>query len=93
MRYSSGLIFLLVSVLAFPLIQVDAVQPSQNSQNGYTIFSWTGSATTVEIEGEWNWSETISLVEDNGVWSTEIDLSEGIYCYKFIVDGNYIFDY
>lgn len=92
MRYSSGLIFLLVSVLAFPLIQVDAVQPSQNSQNGYTIFSWTGSATTVEIEGEWNWSETISLVEDNGVWSTEIDLSEGIYCYKFIVDGNYIFD-
>ena len=92
MRYSSGLIFLLVSVLAFPLIQVDAVQPSQNSQNGYTIFSWTGSATTVEIEGEWNWSETISLVEENGVWSTEIDLSEGIYCYKFIVDGNYIFD-
>jgi glycosidase len=81
-----------VSVLAFPLIQVDAVQPSQNSQNGYTIFSWTGSATTVEIEGEWNWSETISLVEDNGVWSTEIDLLEGIYCYKFIVDGNYIFD-
>lgn len=92
MRYSSGLVFLLVSVLIFPLIQVDANQPSQNSQTGDTIFSWSGQATTVQIEGEWNWSDAISLSEDDGIWTTEIELSEGLYCYKFIVDGEYIFD-
>ena len=92
MRYSSGLVFLLVSVLIFPLIQVDANQPSQNPQTGDTVFSWSGQATTVQIEGEWNWSDTISLSEDDGIWTTEIELSEGLYCYKFIVDGEYIFD-
>jgi hypothetical protein len=92
MRNSSVLIFLLISVLAFPLIQVNADQPSQNTQSGNTIFSWSGTALSVEIEGEWNWSDTISLSEDNGIWSTEIELSEGLYCYKLIVDGVYIFD-
>ena len=44
------------------------------------------------IGGEWDWGSTTSLVESNGIWSTQVNLSEGMYCYKFIVDGEYTFD-
>ena len=27
-----------------------------------------------------------------GVWSVDVELSEGLYCYKFIVDGAFIMD-
>ncbi|CAI8245652.1 MAG: Cyclomaltodextrin glucanotransferase [Methanobacteriota archaeon] len=91
MRKSLILVFILVSVIFTPILQVEADQTSQN-HNGYTTFSWTGTATTVELTGEWNWSNTNSLIEDNGVWTTELNLSEGMYCYKFIVDGEFIFD-
>ena len=28
----------------------------------------------------------------NGVWTVDLDAPEGLYCYKFVVDGTYIFD-
>ena len=85
------LVLILVSVIFTPILQVEADSTSQNN-NSNTFFSWTGTATTVELAGEWNWSNIISLTENNGVWSTELNLSEGMYCYKFIIDGEYIFD-
>ena len=36
--------------------------------------------------------EVTTLTEESGGWSAELNLDEGIYCYKFIVDGAYIFD-
>ena len=91
MRKSLFIFLLLTVVIISPLTQVEANETSQNN-NGFTQFSWTGSATTVEILGEWNWDERISMIENNGVWIGELNLSEGIYCYKFIVDEEFIFD-
>ena len=91
MRKSLILVLILVSVIFTPILQVEADQTSQDN-NGHTLFSWTGTATTVELTGEWNWSNIISLTENNGVWSTGLNLSEGMYCYKFIIDGEYLFD-
>ena len=91
MRKSLILVLILVSVIFTPILQVEADSTSQNN-NGHTLFSWTGIATTVELTGEWNWSNIISLTENNGVWSTELNLSEGMYCYKLIIDGEYLFD-
>ena len=74
------------------MISVTADNPEIDYQSGHTEFSWTGTASTVELAGEWDWGSTTSLVESNGIWSTQVNLSEGMYCYKFIVDGEYIFD-
>ena len=85
-------IFLLFTIVIFsPFTQVEANDTIEN-YNRSTQFSWTGSATTVELVGEWNWDEPISMTGNNGVWTGELNLTEGIYCYKFIVDGEYIFD-
>ena len=92
MRKQLTIAALFVTVLTLPMIPVSADNPEINYGNGNTVFSWTGAATTVELIGEWNWSEVTTLTEDSGVWSAELNLDEGIYCYKFIVDGAYIFD-
>ena len=51
-----------------------------------------GDSDEVSILGEWDWDNETELIEIDGVWTAELELSEGLYCYKFIVDGNYIFD-
>ena len=89
-QVSTALLFLTVVML--PMISVTADNPGIDYQSGHTEFSWIGTASTVELTGEWNWSDTISLVESNGIWSTQVNLSEGMYCYKFIIDGVYTFD-
>ena len=83
---------LFVTVLMLPVIPVSADNPEIDYATGNTVFSWSGKATTVELIGEWNWSEVTALSEDSGIWSAELALDEGIYCYKFIVDGAYIYD-
>ena len=92
MRQQLTIAALFVTVLMLPMIPVSADNPEIDYDNGNTLFSWTGAATTVELIGEWNWSEVTTLTEDSGVWSAELNLDEGIYCYKFIVDGAYIYD-
>ena len=79
-------IFLVAILLAMsiPFAQAD-------SEEG-VLFTWTGSANTVELIGEWDWNSSTIMYESNGVWSATVNLSEGLYCYKFIVDGDYIFD-
>ena len=53
------------------------------------LFTWTGSASTVELVGEWDWDSAIPMSESGGIWSATVDLADGLYCYKFIVDGNF----
>ena len=57
-------------------------------------FSWQGSATTVEVMGEWNnWTTGTSLIEETpGNWTAGVDLEPGHYCYKFVIDENWIMD-
>lgn len=83
---------LFITVLILPMIPVSADNPDIDYDTGDTVFSWSGTATTVELIGEWDWNEVTTLTEDSGVWSAEIDLDEGIYCYKFIIDGTYVYD-
>ena len=32
------------------------------------------------------------MTQSNGVWSVDVELDEGLYCYKFVVDDAFIFD-
>ena len=92
MRNQVVVAILFLTVLLLPMVPVTADNPDIDYQDGQTVFTWSGTASTVELIGEWNWSETSSLSEQNGIWSTTISLDEGLYCYKLIIDGEYIFD-
>ena len=46
----------------------------------------------VRIAGEWDWENPIIMSEEAGVYSTELDLPPGLYCYKFIIDDQWILD-
>ena len=83
---------LFITVLMLPMISVSADGPQIDYADGNTTFTWSGSATTVELIGEWDWNAITTLAENSGNWVASLPLSEGIYCYKFIVDGEYIFD-
>ena len=79
-------IFLVTILLArsIPYVQAD-------SEEG-VLFTWSGDANTVELVGEWDWDSPTTMTEMDGLWSASIELNEGLYCYKFIVDNEYIFD-
>lgn len=83
MRRAIFLVALLLA-MSIPHAQADGEQG--------VLFTWTGNASTVELKGEWDWNTTTTMVESGGIWSTSVDLADGLYCYKFIVDGDYIFD-
>ena len=82
---------MLLAVSALPFLSNDAVAVQARSSNTVLV-EYAGNGETVEIVGEWDWSAPISMSENNGVWSADIALEEGLYCYKFIVDGTYVFD-
>ena len=79
-------IFLVALLLAMSIPNAQA-----EGEEG-VLFTWVGSASTVELKGEWDWDQTIAMTESGGIWSTTVELEDGLYCYKFIVDGDYIFD-
>ena len=85
------LVALLLIVVASPLVTNDAEAATGRSGEFVTL-TYTGNASSVELIGEWNWSETLTMNRNGDVWSVDVELSEGLYCYKFIVDGAYIFD-
>ena len=79
-------IFLVAILLAMSIPYVQA-----DSEEG-VLFTWTGNASTVELIGEWDWDSPTTMTETDGIWSATVDLADGLYCYKFIVDRNYTFD-
>ena len=79
-------IFLVTILLAMSIPYVQA-----DSEEG-VLFTWSGNANTVELVGEWDWDSPTTMTEVDGLWSASIELNEGLYCYKFIVDNEYIFD-
>ena len=82
---------LLLIVLASPLVANDA--EATNGRTGeFITLTYNGNASSVELAGEWNWSETLQMNGNGDVWTADIELQEGLYCYKFIVDGAYMFD-
>ncbi len=66
------------------------------SENGNTTFKLKGykKATKVILAGSFNrWNEDeIKMKLKDGYWQVKMDLSPGIYEYKFIIDGEWTHD-
>ena len=88
---SLTLVALLLIVLASPMLSND-VEAANGRSGAFTTLTYTGDASSVEVVGEWNWSATIEMNRSGDLWSVDVELPEGLYCYKFVVDGVYIFD-
>ena len=88
---SLTLVALLLIVLASPMMTND-VGAANGRSNAFITLTYTGNASTVELVGEWNWSASLELSRSGDLWSVDVELPEGLYCYKFVVDGVYIFD-
>jgi glycosidase len=74
-------------------IVVEAPADTIRSRPTLTTFSWEGQATSVEVSGEWDdWDVRTDLTEAGGEWTVSLALDQGMYCYKLIVDDNWIFD-
>uniref|UniRef100_A0A0N4ZR84 5'-AMP-activated protein kinase subunit beta-1 n=1 Tax=Parastrongyloides trichosuri TaxID=131310 RepID=A0A0N4ZR84_PARTI len=59
------------------------------------VFKWQGSPNnkSVYISGSWdNWERKIPLVKSTQDFSTIINLNEGKYEYKYLVDGRWLTD-
>ncbi|MEC7988701.1 MAG: alpha-amylase family glycosyl hydrolase [Candidatus Thermoplasmatota archaeon] len=82
---------LLLIVLASPLVANDA-EATKGRTGEFITLTYNGNASSVELVGEWNWSESLQMNGNGDVWTADIELQEGLYCYKFIVDGAYMFD-
>ena len=92
MKTAARFLILLMILVVFSPLSSNDVRASSHTASPMTSFSFKGFATEVSVVGEWNWSNPVPMTEQNGIWSAEVDLQEGLYCYKFIVDGEYIFD-
>ncbi|KQC10493.1 MAG: hypothetical protein APR54_03090 [Candidatus Cloacimonas sp. SDB] len=74
------------------------VKKLNSADNKYTVtFSYqplTAGKHTVFLAGDFNdfSAEKNQLEEKNGVYYCSLELPRGKYCYKFIVDGNWITD-
>ncbi|MBJ60817.1 MAG: hypothetical protein CMB54_02705, partial [Euryarchaeota archaeon] len=99
MKFRIGLftvLFLLIIYTMSPIL-VSADSESQSivrQRASYHTFFWDGSANTVEVMGEWDgWTNGTPMVEvSTNQWSANIEVDPGMYCYKFVVDGNWIID-
>ena len=85
------IVFILVAVVATPFLSNEAQATEGRSSTAMTL-TYTGSASSVQLIGEWDWSTPLEMNLTNGVWTVDLDVPEGLYCYKFVVDGTYIFD-
>ncbi|MAF93049.1 hypothetical protein CMO85_00110 [Candidatus Woesearchaeota archaeon] len=83
--------FLLMAVVATPMLSHEASATDGRSSSATTL-TYTGEAQTVQLVGEWDWGTPLNMTNNSGTWSVDVELNEGLYCYKFIVDGAYIHD-
>ena len=88
---SVAMVLLLLFVTGTPMLSADVEAAEARSSTGTTL-TYTGDATTVQLAGEWDWSERLTMTNNSGVWTVDVELPEGLYCYKFVVDGAFIFD-
>ena len=90
-RSSLAVVLLLLFVMASPLYSND-VRAAEGRSSPATTLTYVGEATSVQLIGEWDWDAALEMNNSSGTWSVDVELSEGLYCYKFVVDGTYIFD-
>lgn len=92
MRGTARFLILLMVVVVFSPLATNDVEASPQQSSNKTVFTYKGIATDVSVVGEWDWDTPVQMVDQNGIWTGELELNEGLYCYKFIVDGQYLFD-
>ena len=92
MRGTARFLILLMALVVFSPLATNDVEASPQQSSTKTVFTYKGFATDVSVVGEWDWDTPVQMVDQNGIWTGELELNEGLYCYKFIVDGQYIFD-
>ena len=90
-RSSLAVVLLLLFVMASPLYSND-VRATEGRSSTATTLTYIGEATSVQLVGEWDWNTALEMNNSSGVWSVDVELSEGLYCYKIVVDGTYLFD-
>jgi len=64
-------------------------------QDGYVVIRLYTNAKSVFITGDfnnWNEKDTEAYFVDDGIWEAVLELTPGIYEYKFITDGNWLVD-
>ena len=80
MRKAMLLVVLLLAASIPTLASADDNPVRQRST--LTEFSWTGTATSVQVSGEWDdWDVRTDLSEVGGEWTVTLDLDPGLYCY------------
>ena len=85
------MMFVLLAVVCNPVLANDARAADGRSSSATTL-TYVGSAQSVQVVGEWDWQSPLEMSNNSGVWSVDVELDEGLYCYKFVVDGAYVFD-
>ena len=68
------LILLMIVVLFSPLASND-VEATSHTSPPMTTFAYKGFATEASGVGEWNWSNPVPMVEQNGIWSSCVNTS------------------
>ncbi len=90
-RSSLAVVLMLLFVMATPLYSTE-VRATEGRSSTATTLTYVGEATSVQLIGEWDWDAVLEMNNSSGTWSVDVELSEGLYCYKFMVDGTYLFD-
>ncbi|MAV78494.1 MAG: glycosyl hydrolase, partial [Euryarchaeota archaeon] len=90
-RSSLAVVLLLLFVMASPLYSND-VRATEGRSSTATTLTYIGEATSVQLVGEWDWDAALEMNNSSGIWSVDVELTEGLYCYKIVVDGTYLFD-
>ena len=86
------LLFLLLCVSIPVGIADDGASSFTRQRSLLSTFEYSGSASEVILRGEWDWELETPMVQENGVWSVEMDVEAGMYCYKFVVDSVWVLD-
>ena len=74
-RLSVALTALLVLVVASPLVAND-VEAAEGRGGAFVTLTYTGNASSVELNGEWNWSAPVAMTQNGNVWSVDVELEE-----------------
>ena len=84
----------LSSLLFACLLLISQLFPqTPKEKTRFTLVS--GTAKEVSVTGSFNGWNPVGeklVKSDEGIWITDLELEPGYYQYKFIVDGNWIFD-
>jgi Glycogen recognition site of AMP-activated protein kinase len=93
-RSMRAVLILLLGALAGSIGLAQAAAPS--GESGAVTFNYLApSAEAVYLAGDfngWNAADLMLTPGDGGLWTTTVELAEGRYEYKFVVDGQWMED-